>query len=107
MRYNICKLRYKGVSDANWTDMGMVPGSGTLSIDQADSKDGPVRTCRLSARLSRERPAGPSWLSGDLLIQVTYDSGDTFQLGTAELPVRLNVSGGEPMGISCDWQDAV
>lgn len=107
MRYSICRLRYKGVSGSSWTDMGMIPGSGSLSIDQADTKNGLVRTCRLNAKLSREHPEGPSWISGDLLIQVTYDNGDVIQLGTTEMPVRLEVSGGEPMGISCAWQDAL
>lgn len=106
MRQNICKLYYKGISDSSWKDAGMVPGSGSLSIDKADTKNGPVRTYRLNAKLYRDHPAGPSWLAMDLLIQVVYDDGTTVQLGTAELPVRLDVSGAEILAASCAWQDA-
>lgn len=107
MRHNLIELHYKLPSDVDWTDMDMIPGSGTLDIDTADSQDGPVRTYRLKATLFKSHPAGPSYLSGDLKILAVYDSGIRVQLGTNEMPVRLDVSGGETLDISCEWQDAV
>lgn len=107
MRHNLGYLHYKLPSDVDWTDMNMVPGSGTLDIDTSDSKDGPVRTYRLKASIIKNHPAGPAYLSGDLKILAVFDSGIRVQLGTDEMPVRLDVTGGETLEISCDWQDAV
>ena len=107
MRHNLIELHYKLPSDVDWTDMDMVPGSGTLDIDTADSKNGPVRTFRLNASLERVHPSGPSWLAGDLRIMAVYDSGIRIQIGTSEMPVRLSIAGGNPLKISCDWQGAL
>jgi hypothetical protein len=87
--------------------MGMVPGTGTLDIDTADSGNGPVRTFRLSASLPNDHPAGPAYLSMDLRIRAVLDSGISVQLGTAEMPVRLDVSGSNPLKVSCSWRDAI
>jgi hypothetical protein len=107
MRHNVNELHYKLPSDIDWTDMEMVPASGTLDIETADTKNGTVRTFRLSAVLPKKHPAGPSYLAGDLRIQVVYDSGYRIQLGTKEMPARVKVSGSETLNITCDWQDAL
>lgn len=107
MKQNVCSLYYKEVSGSSWTSMGMVPGTGTLFIGTSDSKNGTIRTYRLNARISKDHPAGPTWLSGDLLIKADLDSGTSVQIGTVEMPVRLDVPGGDPLDISCSWQDAI
>ena len=107
MKLTLCGLYYKGVSGGSWTSMGMVPGTGTLHIDTPDTKNGFIRTYRLNARLNRDHQAGPDWLSGDLLIKADYDNGDSVQLGTVDMPVHLDVSGGDTLGVSCSWQDAI
>lgn len=107
MMYVVKSLMYKEGSGDSWTMMGLIPGTGRLDINTDDSRNGTVRTYRLQATLTRSKRAGADDLSGDLRIRVLLDSGEDIQFGTEELPVRLSVSGSDPLSVSCAWQDAV
>ncbi len=107
MIHNIYALYYKTPTDIDWQDTGMVPGTGSLSIDTNFSKDGPVRTYKLDASMKRIRLEGPTYLLGDLRLMAVLDNGSRIQLGTVEMPVRPEVSGGNPLRVSCNWQDTI
>ena len=107
MRHIISNIQYKELSGTDWTDIGMVPATGSLNIDTSDSKNGLIRTYRLDATLQRSSVPAPAFLSSDLKLRITYDSGDVVFIGTDEMPVRLDVSGSDTLRVSCSWQDAI
>lgn len=107
MMYVVKSLMYQEGSGTSWIPMGLIPGTGRLDIDTEDTRNGTVRTYRLQATLSRTKRAGADDLSGDLRIRAVMDSGEDIRFGTDELPVRLSVSGTDPLGVSCAWKDAL
>lgn len=108
MMYVVKSLHFKQAENpAGWIGSGLVPGTGRLDIDTSDSSDGTIRTYRLRATLSRDKRAGADILTEDLIVRVILDSGETIIFGSTELPVRLSVSGTDPLSVSCDWQDAI
>lgn len=107
MRHIISNIQYKTLSGASWTDIGMVPATGTMSIDTSDSKNGMIRTYKMNATIQRSSVPAPAFLADDLKLRVTYDSGDVVFIGSDEMPVRLDVSGSDTLRISCSWQDAI
>lgn len=107
MMYVVQSLQYKEGSGSTWVSMGLVPGTGRLDINTDDSADGMVRTYRLQATISRSKRAGADDLTGDLQLRVVLDDGEDIHFGSTEMPVRLSVSGTDPLRISCDWKDAI
>lgn len=108
MMYVVKSLLFKqAVNHTGWIASGLVPGTGRLDIDTNESSDGPIRTYRLRATLSRDKRAGADILTEDLIVRVVLDSGEDITFGSTELPVRLSVSGTDPLSVSCDWQDAI
>lgn len=107
MKSIIASICYKGKSDIDWTDIGMVPGTGKLSIDTTDSEKGRIRTYKLEAVLYRELRHGRLALHKDMRLLVVYDDGARIPIGTLDMPVRLDVSDGDVLAISCNWQKSL
>lgn len=108
MMYVVKSLLFKqAINPTAWIASGLVPGTGRLDIDTDDSSDGRVRTYRLRATLARDKRAGMDLLTEDVMVRVILDSGEDIIFGSEELPVRLSVSGTDPLSVSCDWKDAI
>jgi hypothetical protein len=108
MMYVVKSLLFKlAINPTAWIASGLVPGTGRLDIDTSDSGDGLVRTYRLRATLSRDKRAGADILTEDMMVRVILDDGENIIFGSQELPVRLSISGSDPLSVSCDWQDSI
>ena len=89
------------LGDGKWVDLPMVPATGTLEITRKTEAAGRLATARIGATLTRE----DAILQDNMILQVGFcedeDSVETF--GTADLPLRLDVTMGDRIRISASW----
>ena len=83
-----------------WAALPLVRGTGVLETTQKPEDAGQLGEARLSAVLS----SSPGILSDSLELLVFFCGGGSVRLGTADLPVRLEVSRGDSVRVSCAWK---
>ena len=89
------------LGDGRWVELPMVPATGTLEITRKTEAAGRLATAKISATLTREDDI----LHDNMILEVGFceDEDSVESFGSADLPLRLDVSASDSVKISASW----
>ncbi|MBR1926172.1 MAG: hypothetical protein IJ840_00190 [Bacteroidales bacterium] len=89
------------LGDGKWVELPLVPATGLLEISRKTEAAGRLATAKISATLTRE----DAILADNMILEVRFcedgDSVETF--GSADLPLRLDISTADTVKVSASW----
>lgn len=89
------------LADGIWYLLPMVPATGQLETTMKSEAAGRLGTAKISATLS----AGHDILRDNLILEVTFcqDEDSVVTYGSADLPLRLEVSESDTIKVACTY----
>lgn len=98
----IRQLRVRDIDgSSSFSTLPLIPASGTFRRVSESGDNGKAESMEIRARLKWEPDR--EILHKDLIMEVTFDNGDTETVGTADMPLRLNVEENGPLIISASY----
>ena len=85
-----------------YTELPMIPASGTFRTDMENTEAGCQIRKTLSARLGTEASSLENLLHGELVLKLEFEDGTTEYIGTDDVPVRLRISSEDTIDISAE-----
>lgn len=106
MRHLITKIIYRqATSTGTYYNMGMLPGTGSLSTELSDSDNGPSVHYELEAVIRRMQRTGDTALDTGLTLIATFEGDYQVRLGTRERPVRVSLRDSDNITLTASWDD--
>ena len=89
------------LGDGKWVDLPLVPATGLLEITRKTEAAGRLATAKITATLSRE----DGILRDNMILQVGFceDEDSVESFGSADLPLKLDISSADTVKISATW----
>lgn len=98
----IRQLRVRDIDgSSSFSTLPLVPASGTFRKVSESGDNGRAESIEVRARLKWE--SDREILHKDLIMEVTFDNGDTETVGTVDMPLRLNMEESGPLNISASY----
>ncbi len=98
----IRQLRVRDIDgSSSFSTLPLIPASGTFRRVSESGDNGKAESIEIRARLKWE--ADRAILHKDLIMELTFDNGDTESVGTVDMPLRLNVEENGPLIISASY----
>ena len=93
------------IPDGTLLRPALIPASASLNINKEYGEQGWSFNYDFSFRMEG-KSAPDDWLR-PLILALTLDDGETVELGTTDIPVRLTIREEDTISASCTWQRAV
>ena len=97
---NSIYVKEVGVSSSDWQQLPLVPATATLKKEITQEKEGVLETFELKAILAYRH----SSIGRNIIMKVCWDNGYVSNMGSEDLPVRLDYSRDTSITISCKYK---
>lgn len=97
---NSIYVKEVSVSSSDWQQLPLVPATATLKTEITQEKEGILETLELKATLAYRH----SSIGRNIIVKVCWDNGSVSNIGSEDVPVRLDYSRDTSITISCKYK---